>query len=61
MLISIICPVYNEEESIEIFVNAISTIFLKIEENFEIIFINDGSTDNSLHILLELRKKYKNY
>jgi len=60
MLISIICPVYNEEESIEIFVNAISTIFLKIEENFEIIFINDGSTDNSLYILLELRKKYKN-
>jgi glycosyltransferase involved in cell wall biosynthesis len=37
--------------------NRLIKVLLKINTNYEIIFINDGSTDNSLEILLSLKKK----
>ena len=36
------------------------SIFDNIENSFEVILINDGSKDNSLKIIKELMKKYKN-
>jgi glycosyltransferase involved in cell wall biosynthesis len=59
-LISIICPIYNEEESIVYFLENINQLFKNIKYNYEIIFINDGSFDNSLNILLDIQKKQKN-
>ena len=48
ILISIIIPLYNEEESIAVLYSELENS-LK-EYNFEIIFINDGSSDNSENV-----------
>ncbi len=46
--ISIIAPVFNEEAVIEEFYNRITDVLNRISSNFEIIFIDDGSTDKTL-------------
>lgn len=60
--ISIIVPCYNEQEMIPIFyqeiIKAINNFKEKIE--LELIFINDGSNDDTLNKLRELSKKDKN-
>ena len=51
---SIIIPVFNEEESLAELISRISAAFKKFDHSYEIIFIDDGSTDSSLEML----KKY---
>lgn len=51
-LISLIVPVYNEAEAIDAFLDAIGPEMLRIELRSEIIFVNDGSTDGTLLLLL---------
>lgn len=62
MLISITIPVYQNEGSLkplhERIVKAISKTSIKTE--YEIIFVDDGSTDNSIKELLEIKKKDSN-
>ena len=58
-MISIIVPCYNEEESIPLFYEEIKKVLNKIKCKTEIIFINDGSKDNSLKIMRDLAKKDK--
>ncbi len=45
-LLSIVVPCYNEEESVELFLKEIQKTL--VGYNFEIIYINDGSSDNTL-------------
>ncbi len=45
--ISIIVPCYNEEESLPIFLEEISNVFSKLPYDYELLFIDDGSTDNT--------------
>lgn len=53
--ISIIVPCYNEEESLILFYNEIQLIISKMKEyDFELIFINDGSKDDTLNIIKKL-------
>ena len=54
--ISIVVPCYNEEESIPLFYEAIIKEFKNIEADLEVIFIDDGSKDNTL---LEIKKLIK--
>ena len=49
--ISIILPVYNEEQNIEAVINDICSILPLITDDFEIIIVNDGSKDGTLAIL----------
>ena len=58
-LISIICPVFNEEESIPLFYDRLQTAINGLREkyNFELIFTNNHSTDRTLETILNLRKK----
>lgn len=58
--ISVIVPCYNEEESIMIFYEEINKIIKKMKLKFELIFIDDGSSDKTLEILRTLTKKDKN-
>ncbi|MBQ6477581.1 MAG: glycosyltransferase family 2 protein [Bacilli bacterium] len=55
--ISIIIPCFNEEESIPIIYKEIKKVIKKINTNLEIIFIDDGSTDNTLNTIKKLSKK----
>jgi len=58
--ISIVCPCYNEEEVIEIFLEHVEPILKKVNKSYEIIFINDGSTDKTLEVLLNAKNKHEN-
>ncbi|OIP57099.1 MAG: glycosyltransferase [Candidatus Levybacteria bacterium CG_4_10_14_0_2_um_filter_36_16] len=56
---SIVIPVLNEEESIEELFVKIREVFKKIKTGYEVIFVDDGSTDSSLQILKNLEKSNK--
>nr|WP_314399039.1 glycosyltransferase family 2 protein [uncultured Campylobacter sp.] len=58
--ISIIAPCYNEEETIEPFLRRIEEILAQINESYEIVFIHDGSKDNTLNVLLNAKQNFKN-
>lgn len=57
MDLSIITTLYDSASYIEIFFSRISAVAKKITKHYEIIFVNDGSTDNSLDIAVSLQKK----
>ena len=58
-LLSIVFSFRNEEGNIEPLVKRISTTMEKIENwKYELIFVNDDSTDKSEQILLDLQKSY---
>jgi glycosyltransferase involved in cell wall biosynthesis len=47
-LISIITPMYNEEQNVAPFFNVLSKAIKKLPYKFEVLFVDDGSTDASL-------------
>lgn len=55
---SIIIPVYNVEKYLK---QCLDSVVNQNFDNYEIICVNDGSTDNSLDILKEYHKKYDNF
>lgn len=55
--ITIIVPVYNEEEAIKIFYDKIQEVSARVEAEFEFIFVNDGSKDKTLEIIKEYARK----
>ncbi len=57
--LSIILPCYNEEKNIKTMVLAAENISKKIAKDFEILVINDGSTDKTEKIALKLSDKIK--
>jgi glycosyltransferase involved in cell wall biosynthesis len=52
--LSLVVPCFNEESSIPVFCEEAVKICASINEQFEIIFVDDGSRDNSLNILRQL-------
>ena len=59
--ISIVVPCYNEEESLPLFYKEVNKVTetMKAKAEFEFVFVNDGSKDNTLEELRNLAKKYK--
>jgi glycosyltransferase involved in cell wall biosynthesis len=57
--ISIVIPLFNEETSIELLYNKLIAIINDIKSNYEIVFVDDGSFDNSFEIIKKLSKKDK--
>ena len=55
-IISVILPVYNAEKYIE---EAINSILEQTYQNFELIIINDGSSDNSVNVINQYEKNNK--
>ena len=51
---SIVVPAYNEEETLRLFYEATVPAFESLNEEFELIFVNDGSTDRTQEILTAL-------
>ena len=54
MTISVVVPCFNEEESIPLFYEEMERVRISMGEEFEYIFINDGSSDKTLDVLREL-------
>ncbi len=55
--ISIIVPTYNEEETLNLLYERLNPIIDKNNYEFEVLFVNDGSKDNTLDIIRKLREK----
>jgi len=60
MNVSIVIPLYNEDESLNELYNKLVTVLKNEKLSYEIIFIDDGSSDDSLKILIELHSKDSN-
>ena len=55
--VSIVIPVYNEEKNIPLVNQEIAGVFSSLPYDYEIIFVNDGSADNSLLEILKLSRE----
>ena len=53
-LISIVVPAYNEETVLPQFHHAVAGVLSDQPYDFEIVYINDGSSDNTLTIIKQL-------
>ncbi len=58
--ISIVSPFFNEEDMVNIFLEKTYSVLLEIQESFEIVVVNDGSTDSTLDLLKKAKEKYPN-
>jgi len=56
-MISVVIPIYNEEEIIAILHDAISTTLNQVDEPWEVVYVNDGSKDRSLELLRQLQSE----
>ncbi|MBR2017218.1 MAG: glycosyltransferase, partial [Prevotella sp.] len=57
MDISVVIPLYNEDESLPELFAWIERVMKENNFTYEVIFVNDGSTDRSWEVIEELRKK----
>ena len=53
MKLSIVVPCYNEEKNVSLFYDEFVRVFKKIKGDYEFVFVNDGSRDNTF---IELKK-----
>lgn len=53
MLLSLIIPIYNEEEAVPFLLAALNKVLAELTCEHEILFVNDGSRDGSLALLQE--------
>ncbi|WP_407331659.1 glycosyltransferase family 2 protein [Enterovibrio sp. 27052020O] len=56
-IISIVCPCYNEQEVLHTFTDKITSILSETGYSYELLFINDGSKDNTLALIQQLASK----
>jgi polyisoprenyl-phosphate glycosyltransferase len=56
-MLSVVVPIYNEEENIGAFHTTVSKAMDTISDSWEIVYVNDGSRDASLSLLLEIQKR----
>jgi glycosyltransferase involved in cell wall biosynthesis len=54
MELSIVIPVYNEEKNLPLLFDALLQAMHDYKNNWEIVFVDDGSSDRSMHVLEEL-------
>lgn len=59
MDISVVIPLYNEEESLPELYAWIERVMTENKFSYEVIFINDGSTDSSWQVITDLSKKHE--
>ena len=57
MSISIIVPCYNEEASIPLFYQEATRVLQTMDTPYEILFVNDGSSDQTLPVIRQLAQR----
>jgi glycosyltransferase involved in cell wall biosynthesis len=60
MDISVVIPLYNEEESLEELYAWIKRVMTENRFSYEIVFVDDGSTDSSWRVISKLREQDPN-
>lgn len=56
--LSIVIPVYDEEENVRLLFEKIQTVCESLEGTYEVLFVDDGSRDNTFTVLSELSQKF---
>jgi len=56
--ISVVVPVYNEEENLPVLIPQIAEVLRSLKKTYEMIFVDDGSKDRSRQILKEVAAQY---
>jgi len=57
MDLSVVIPVYNEEESLEPLVDELRAVLDSAGRSYEIVIVDDGSTDGTYRVILRLHQK----
>jgi glycosyltransferase involved in cell wall biosynthesis len=60
LLLSVVVPLYNEEENIQLLYDELKEVLQSIRHEHEIIFIDDGSSDTSLELLRTIQDRDDN-
>ena len=58
VFLSIVVPCHNEESVIDIFLDKMFGVLKEINRSYEIVFVNDGSSDETLEVLKEKSSQY---
>ena len=56
--ISVVVPVYNEEENLPLLVSQINDVLKNLGKSYEMVFVDDGSRDRSRVLLKEMVLRY---
>ena len=56
-VISLVVPCYNEEEALPYYYDAMNKLSKQLKQELEFVFVDDGSKDKTLEILIDLAKK----
>lgn len=59
-MLSIIVPCFNEEKAVPLFYDELIKYLKKIDTDYELLFVDDGSTDKTVDECLKLKEKDKN-
>ncbi|MEW6675870.1 MAG: glycosyltransferase family 2 protein [Nitrospirota bacterium] len=59
MTLSVVVPLYNEEENVQILHEKLRESLSPLKKEYEILFVDDGSTDRTLSILEEIQANDK--
>jgi len=54
-MISVVVPIYNEEENLAHFHQAVTAAMVKTGEDWELVYVNDGSRDSSFDLMMGLQ------
>ncbi len=57
MKVSLVIPIYNEEENIHLLYDELNEVLTSMEHEHEIVFVDDGSSDRSLQLLEEIQAR----
>src|SRR3989339_2199117 len=60
MKLAIVLPIYNEEENLRLLYDQLISPLNKLGEKYEIVCVNDGSSDNSWGVLKDLASQDSN-
>ena len=58
VFLSVVIPVFNEEESLPPLCEKLHAVLEGLDKEYEVIFVDDGSTDRSFEVMRELRDVY---
>ncbi len=56
--VSVVVPIYNEEDSVRPLVEAIDAALKDVDFKWELLLVNDGSTDKTLHNAMQIQQQY---
>ncbi|MEO8661980.1 MAG: glycosyltransferase family 2 protein [Bryobacteraceae bacterium] len=60
-LVSLVIPIYNEEAVIPLLLDRLAELIAHAPFSLEVVFVNDGSSDHSLHLLHQAAQRTSNF